>query len=403
MAIDFPSSPTVGQVYTFLGVTYTFTAQGVWATASGADLSGYVRADVAQSLTSTQQTQARSNIYAAPFDAQAYSGLQINGSMEVSQELGIGVGVTNTGYGLDGWRIDKAGTGSFSLAALASAVVPGFQNWLVVQITVVQASLGAGDVYHTSQTIEGFRVARLGWGTASAQPITIGFWTNHHLTGLYSGAVKNGAADRSYIFAYTQNAADVPQYNTVTIPGDTTGTWLTNNGRALQLVFVVAAPVSGGTFSTTSGVWTAGNFVSAPGQVNCLAATANIFRITGVVVLPGIEAPSAARSPLIMRPFDQELLLARRHYYKSGDINDMYASFGNASWLLGSFKFTVPMRAVPSIIIRDGTTPSQVSTFGGGPAAVSFVLSPSQDGFGAISGTAFIGPAAFNLIADARL
>src|SRR5580765_710744 len=40
MAIDFPSSPTVGQQYTFAGVTYTFTSQGVWATAgSGASTS----------------------------------------------------------------------------------------------------------------------------------------------------------------------------------------------------------------------------------------------------------------------------------------------------------------------------------------------------------------------------
>ena len=31
MAIDFPSSPTVGQRYTYNGVTYTYTSQGMWA------------------------------------------------------------------------------------------------------------------------------------------------------------------------------------------------------------------------------------------------------------------------------------------------------------------------------------------------------------------------------------
>jgi hypothetical protein len=31
MAIDFPSSPTVGQNYTFGGISYVFTAQGIWA------------------------------------------------------------------------------------------------------------------------------------------------------------------------------------------------------------------------------------------------------------------------------------------------------------------------------------------------------------------------------------
>jgi len=38
VAIDFPSSPTVGQLYVFGGVTYVFTASGVWST-SGAGLS----------------------------------------------------------------------------------------------------------------------------------------------------------------------------------------------------------------------------------------------------------------------------------------------------------------------------------------------------------------------------
>src|SRR6187455_951610 len=48
-----------------------------------------VRFDAVQALTIAQKTQARSNIYAAPLDALAYSGMQINGSMEVSQERGF--------------------------------------------------------------------------------------------------------------------------------------------------------------------------------------------------------------------------------------------------------------------------------------------------------------------------
>ena len=37
--IDFPSSPTVGQRYTFAGVTYTYTAQGVWSPGSSIAIS----------------------------------------------------------------------------------------------------------------------------------------------------------------------------------------------------------------------------------------------------------------------------------------------------------------------------------------------------------------------------
>ena len=45
MAIDFPSSPTTGQQYTFAGVTYTYTAQGVWSSGSG--VGGYTASSTA--------------------------------------------------------------------------------------------------------------------------------------------------------------------------------------------------------------------------------------------------------------------------------------------------------------------------------------------------------------------
>ena len=40
MAIDFPSSPTVGQQYTYNNVSYTYTSQGVWL-ATGAASVGF--------------------------------------------------------------------------------------------------------------------------------------------------------------------------------------------------------------------------------------------------------------------------------------------------------------------------------------------------------------------------
>ena len=110
----------------------------------------------------------------------------------------------------------------------------------------------------------------------------------------------------SYAFVYTQNVADTAEYKTITVPGFTGGAWNTTNGVGMSVSFAMA---SGTTYSASSANnWVAGNFVAAPGQVNGITATSDVFRITGVVVLPGIEAPSAARSPFIMRPFDQELV-----------------------------------------------------------------------------------------------
>src|SRR4029077_8843519 len=122
-------------------------------------------------------------------------------------------------------------------------------------------------------------------------------------------SLRNGATDRSYVTTYTQNVADVAEYKTITVPGDTAGTWTRDNTIGLVVAFALAcgttptAPAANTWYTTT-----APGYVAAPGQINAVAATSDIFRLAGVIVLPGIEAPSAARSALIMRPFDQELI-----------------------------------------------------------------------------------------------
>jgi hypothetical protein len=301
-----------------------------------------VRYDTAQSLTAAQQVQARQNIYAAPFDAIAFSGMQINGGFEVSQERGAGsLTVPALAYIVDGWYGQKEGTSV--ILAQQYPLGNGFNNQIALSVTTAQPTMGANDIVLITTPIEGYRVARLAWGWANAQPITIGFWTAHTRTGVYSVAVRNGGVTRSYVTTYTQNASAVMQYNTVTVPGDTTGTWATDNTAGLLVTFMMA----GGTTYTApaANVWTAGNFTTAPGQVNGVAATTDVFRITGVVVLPGIEAPSAVRAPFIMRPFDQELLLCQRYWqYMDGNIA------GNV-WYCSSLRPI--MRATPILVMTN--------------------------------------------------
>ena len=102
-----------------------------------------VRYDAAQALTAAQQAQARSNIYAAPFDALAYSGLQINGSMDLSQEHGVSI--TTTGYVCDGWSIFGGGTAVVGAGQAAYTAVPGFASVLFYSVNTAQPSLGVAD------------------------------------------------------------------------------------------------------------------------------------------------------------------------------------------------------------------------------------------------------------------
>ena len=244
MALDFPGSPSVGQKFPsspIVGIpSYTWDGEK-WTTAVGTASGGLaVLYDKAQSLTALNQQQARQNIYAAPFDAMAYGGLQINGGMEVSQERGTGITSAIGSYICDGWKFFYSGTMVVN-GAIASAAgwFAGFPSLLYMTAGVAQTTIGAADYALLQQFIEGYRIARLQWGTANAQPITIGFWSAHHRPGLYSGVVRNGANNRTYAFTYTQAAADVAQYNVITVPGDTAGTWAADNTTGLVLYFCI--------------------------------------------------------------------------------------------------------------------------------------------------------------------
>jgi hypothetical protein len=398
---DSPPSPVpVGSLWweSDTGLTYLRyndgdSTQWVCIADSGA---GAVRFDYAQALAGAQQEQARTNIAAAPFDAMAYSGMQINGSMEVSQELGTaGSGVTNaTTHIVDGWAVSSVG--GQTLSCVQTNVTPspplGYVNLLRASVPTANAAPAAGHYAIFLHRIEGYRVARLAWGTANAQPITIGFWVHASRTGLYSGSVANNLSNRSYVFTFTINAVSAWEFKTITIPGDTTGTWEKYNIVGMRINLAMMA---GSTFRTAAGVWTSGNFFGATDMVNGVAATSDVMSVTGLVVLPGVEAPPAARAPFIMRPYDQELMLCKRYYSKR--VCDMmgYSSTGGTvgAW----FSFPVPMRVAPTVLVNGG------SVVNVGAASVD---RPNIDGcrvWYTVPGTGSSYYDQFNLIADARL
>jgi hypothetical protein len=259
--------------------------------------------------------------------------------MDVSQELGS-TAISTSGYVCDGWKLFNNTTAVVSAGRSAGAITGGYPNHLYVAVGTALAAGAAADIVTIQQYIEGSRLARLQWGASNAQPLTIAFWTGHHRTGLYSGSIRNGDSSRSYVFTYTQNAPDISQFNVVTIPGDTVGTWNIDNTVGMIVTFALAV----GTQFTAPApkTWYSANYTAAPGQVNAAGATTDVFRITGVVVLPGIEAPSAARSPFIMRPYDQELLLCKRYFQKVYVAVETVAAF--QSWA-----FPVSFRSNPTV------------------------------------------------------
>jgi hypothetical protein len=270
----------------------------------------------------------------------------INGEMDIDQRnAGAAVTITSTvanTYTLDRWAGFGLQASKFSIQQ--STVAPaGFVNSLLAT-SLTAYSVLTGDIFRVSQVIEGLNVSDLAWGTANAQPVTISFWVRSSLTGTFSGSLLNSATDRSYVFSYTISAANTYEYKTVTIPGDTSGTWLTTNGIGIRLGFNLG---SGATYSTTAGAWSAGAFTAATGSVSVVGTNGATFYITGVQLEKGSTA-----TPFEFRSIGTELGLAQRYYQKLGNVS--YAGIGSGfqqSTSIAMFvaKQNVVMRASPSL------------------------------------------------------
>lgn len=260
-------------------------------------------------LSPAQQSQARSNVYAAPFDALAYNGMQVNGHHDISQENGSNAVSFSTGtqnkYVTDNWRFYKSGTSVLSLQRVASGI-DGIPFAMQATVSTAQASIGA-DVALFGTWIEGSRFARCAWGTSNAVPVSVGFWFKAAKTGTYALIAYNFDASSNQTTSFSVTSANTWTWCTATFAAKTTGTWKTdaNSGFEFQV------QIAGG------------------GSPNNLDAVSNVVAITALVVLPGIELPSSAQLPRILRPSDQEAVQCDRLWQTFGNVGSASgANFG---------------------------------------------------------------------------
>ena len=269
----------------------------------------------------------------------------INGAMVIDQRnAGASVTPTASGYTLDRWNAAVSQSSKFSVQQ-SSTSTTGFKNSLLVT-SLSNYSVLAGDYFDIDQRIEGFNVADLEWGTANAQTVTLSFWVRSSLTGAFGGSLQNSAGNRSYPFTYTINSANTFEQKTITITGDTTGTWLTTNGIGLRVSFGVGV---GSTYSGTAGAWSANNYLSATGATSVVGTNGATFYITGVQLEVGSQATS-----FDFRSYGTELALCQR-YYSRAVINAMWGAFESTTSLLTVTRFPVSMRTSPTVT-RTGLT-----------------------------------------------
>ena len=269
----------------------------------------------------------------------------INGAMVIDQRnAGASVTPADAAYTLDRCRFSTSQASKFTVQQSTTAPA-GFKNSML--ITVASAvSPSAGDAFGIFQPIEGFNFADMAFGSASAQTISISFWARSSLTGTFSGMLFNSAANRVYCFTYTINSANTFEYKTVTVTGDTTGTWLTDNGVGLSLYFDLG---SGSNAAGTAGVWSSSVVRRTSGSVQLVATAGATLYITGVQLEKGSTATS-----FDYRPYGTELALCQRYYWRNSAVGNysplgFFGTAGVTTGVLGYPALPVVMRTTPTV------------------------------------------------------
>ena len=329
---------------TILELGGNYTPTGTWTSmtlvtpALGTPASGTLT-----NCTSSTKTQG-DNTTAIATDAfvQTEAGLSTarrincNGDMSLDFTNAGGAYTNNatTLYTLEQWIAVANNASKFTVQQIqSSSVFPGF-NYYKKTTSSAATTVASGDYYAEETIIEGSDMLGLAWGTASAQPITIGFWVQSSLTGTFGGSVANSAKNRCYPFSYTISSANTATFISVTISGDTSGTWLTGYGQVGLRVYIGLGV--GSTNSGTAGSWGSTLYYSATSAVQLVNTNAATLYMTGFQVERGNYAHTYS-----FNRAQVETAWAQRFFVASYDVGVAVATITNAATINQKFATTV--------------------------------------------------------------
>ena len=320
-----------------------------------------------------------SNSQGSPF---GFKNRIINGAMVIDQRnAGASVTAVNGAYTVDRWLCTVSQSSKFTAQQNAGAVTPpaGFINYLGCTSSSAYSVIST-DYLGINQRIEGLNMTDFGWGAAGAATVTLSFWVRSSLIGTFGGSIMNSGFNRSYPFSYTISAANTWEQKSVTIAGDTSGTWLTTNGVGARVFFSLGC---GSTRLGTAGSWTGSSDIfSAIGETSVVGTNGATFYITGVQLEKGTQATA-----FDYRDYGNELRLCQRYCFVPTTI----PMTGGSSSFIGNLQFPVTMRSAPSADVTKLGTYKNSSSFGVGPGANEFgiqnFVSGNSVGFSGVTPT----------------
>lgn len=288
----------------------------------------------------------------------------VNPALQISQENGDVSGTTDAYYVADQFCVERnTSAGTITAQRVQSTTPGGARDRARITITTADTSLAAGEYLQFRTRLEGLNVADLLWGTANARPIVVRFLFNGP-SGTYALRVGNSAGNRSYVALFSPSAANTDEIIEIAVPGDTSGTWLTDTGIGMQLSIVLAC---GSTFQGSAG-WQAGNILGTSGVSNGMGTGSAVFELGEFGLYLDSDSSGVAPEWEVPAYFD-EFIRSARYYvavnWRVSSWNDSQApSIGDSRTRVVDYAFPAPMRVAPSMSVQDSFTATQITVVG---------------------------------------
>jgi len=310
--------------------------------------------------------------------------LIINGAMRIDQRnsgSAVTINTTSNTYTLDRWMASGVVSDGVFTVVQSTEAPAGFNQSTKITVTTADASIGSTESYVFGQFIEGNNVAHLNWGTSNAKTVTLSFWIRSSVTGTFSGVIHNSDVNKCYPFTYTISTADTWEKQTVTVDGDTSGTWLSDTGRGIVVRFSLGV---GSSLLNTAGAWASSTALGATGETQLISTLNATLYITGVQLEVGESATEFEHRLLTL-----EQQLCYRYFYASegyyGNSSYQHSAYNTyiglsvaaSRWLWADFHFPVPMRATPTVTPRDAAgNPGKQSIWNSGGGSLAHNYDP---------------------------